>query len=61
MGAFVVPIGRMARILVFGTRKGQMSRMLPAAPWVLGLLYSQAAGQLIGYAFGAGDRARNVQ
>ncbi len=60
-GAFVVPIGRMARILSFGARKGQMRRMLPSAPWVLGLLYSQAAGQFIGYAFGPGDSPRKVQ
>jgi hypothetical protein len=60
-GAFVVPIGRMARILGFGTRKGQMRHLLPSAPWVLALLYSQAAGQLIGYAFGAGDSPRKVQ
>jgi hypothetical protein len=60
-GAFVVPIGRMARILAFGARKRQLSRMLPSAPWALGLLYSQAAGQLIGYALGAGDSPRRVQ
>lgn len=60
-GAFVVPFARLARILSFGARKGQMSRMLLSTPWVLALLYSQAAGQFIGYAFGAGDSPRKVQ
>jgi hypothetical protein len=60
-GAFVVPIARLARILAIGTRKGRTGRLLPSLPWVVWLLYSQAAGQFIGYMFGAGDSPRKVQ
>lgn len=60
-GAFVVPIARLARILVIGTRKAHIRQLLPSLPWVAWLLYSQAFGQFIGYALGPGDSPRKVQ
>lgn len=60
-GAFLIPIARLARILAIGTRKEDSARLLPSLPWIAWLLYSQAAGQFVGYALGPGDSPRQVQ
>jgi len=60
-GSFAVPIARLARILVIGARKGYIGQLLPSLPWVAWLLYSQACGQFLGYAFGPGDSPHKVQ
>ncbi len=61
VGAFVVPIARFGRILAIGTRKGYTRRLLRGAPAIVWLLYSQAVGQFLGYARGAGDSANQLQ
>jgi hypothetical protein len=60
-GAFVVPLARLGRILAIGTRKGHGPRLAVSLPWIVWLLYSQAAGQFIGYALGPGESPRLVQ
>ena len=61
VGAFVVPIARFGRILAIGTRKGYARRLVRGAPAIVWLLYSQAVGQFLGYARGAGDSANQLQ
>lgn len=60
-GAFVVPLARLGRILTIGSRKGHAARLVVSLPWIVWLLYSQAAGQFIGYALGPGESPRQVQ
>jgi hypothetical protein len=61
VGAFVVPIARFGRIVAIGSRKGYTRRLLQGAPAIVWLLYSQAVGQFLGYARGAGDSANQLQ
>lgn len=61
VGAFVIPWLRLARIVVRGSRSAYRGRILPSVPWMLWLLYSQAAGQFVGYILGPGASAHRVQ
>ena len=61
VGAFLVPWARFARIATIGARKGYGRQLAAGLPAILWLLYSQAVGQFIGYARGAGDSASQLQ
>jgi hypothetical protein len=60
LGTFVVPAGRLARILAVGLRKPHRRELLASVPHIWWLLVCQAAGQFVGYVAGPGDSPRKV-
>jgi hypothetical protein len=59
-GTFVVPAGRLARILTAGLGKPHRRELLASLPQIWLLLMCQAAGQFVGYVAGPGDSPRKV-
>lgn len=61
VGALVVPLARYARLVVLHARRGYGRLVARTTPAILWLLYSQGAGQFVGYLAGPGDSPHKVQ
>jgi hypothetical protein len=61
LGVLVVPYLRFARAMRVGSDKGYGSILVRTWPIILWLYLVQAAGQIVGFAFGPGDSPTQVQ